>query len=99
MVENKAVIKTVGLNAYFGAVNVLRNVDFEVYANQILGVIGPANSGKTTFLRAINRLNYLQPNYRQEGQVYFNDLDISRIKDGVLRKKIGIIFALPQVHR
>ena len=91
------IINATGLNAYFGALQVLKNVDFEVYKNQILGIIGPANSGKTTFLRALNRLNYLQANYHQTGSIVFAGDDIKKINDSDLRKKIGVIFALPQV--
>jgi phosphate transport system ATP-binding protein len=91
------ILKASNLNAYFGTLQVLKGVNFEVYKNQILGIIGPANSGKTTFLRALNRLNYLQDNYRQAGEISFNGQDLNKIKDNDLRTKIGIIFALPQV--
>ena len=95
MVENIITVKN--LNAWFGMHQVLRNVDFEVSRNQILGIIGPANSGKTTFLRVLNRLNRLQRGYHDEGEVTFSGVDINTISDSQLRKRIGIIFALPQV--
>jgi phosphate transport system ATP-binding protein len=91
------VIKTVNLKCAFGEVTSLTNLNIEIYANEILGIIGPANSGKTTFLRAINRLNYLNTSYRQSGEIIFEGRDIKELSDSVLRKKIGIIFALPQV--
>jgi len=59
---DEAIIKTAALNAYFGALQVLKDIDIEVRKNEILGIIGPSNSGKTTFLRALNRLNYLVRN-------------------------------------
>jgi phosphate transport system ATP-binding protein len=62
-----------------------------------MGIIGPSNSGKTTFLRALNRLNDLKPDYREEGHVFFDGADVRSIHYKLLRKKIGIIFALPQV--
>jgi phosphate transport system ATP-binding protein len=93
----ETVIKTVGLNCRFGSLAVLKNLNFEIYKNEILGIIGPANSGKTTFLRAINRLNYLNVSYSQTGDIFFEDKNIKQIPDSLLRKKIGIIFALPQV--
>jgi phosphate transport system ATP-binding protein len=76
---------------------VLRNINLEIPANEILGIIGPANSGKTTFLRALNRLNHLQRTYSQLGEIFLDGRDIRQISDNLLRKKIGIIFALPQV--
>ena len=91
------IIRTKNLTAYFGEKCVLKNINIEVYKNEILGIIGPANSGKTTFLKALNRLNYLNPSYREEGEILLEGENIKKIKDNVLRKKIGIIFSLPQV--
>jgi phosphate transport system ATP-binding protein len=95
MVENIIVVKN--LNAWFGTQQVLRRVNFEVKKNHISGIIGPANSGKTTFLRVLNRLNRLQCSYHDKGEVIFGGNDINLISDSQLRKRIGIIFALPQV--
>ena len=94
---NEAVIKTINLSCYYGSLLVLRELNLEIYKNEILGVIGPANSGKTTFLRALNRLNYLNPSYRQSGQIIFDNQNTKDLPDSVLRRRIGIVFALPQV--
>ncbi len=83
------------LNIWFGSALALRQVNMEIQANEILSVIGPANSGKTTFLRMLNRLNELQPNFRMEGIVEFDKEDIKRMDVELLRKKIGMVFALP----
>jgi phosphate transport system ATP-binding protein len=93
----EAIIKTVDLNCRFGDISALRNLNFEVYKNEILGIIGPSNSGKTSFLRSLNRLNYLSASYNQTGDIFFEGKNLKQIPDGLLRKKIGIIFALPQV--
>ena len=93
----ETIIKTVNLNCFFGTSWVLKDINLEIYKNEILGIIGPANSGKTTFLRAVNRLNYLNASYRQTGEIFIAGRNISSLKDNMLRKKIGIIFALPQV--
>jgi phosphate transport system ATP-binding protein len=92
-----SIIKTIDLNCRFGPAVALKNLNFEIHKNEILGIIGPANSGKTTFLRAINRLNYLNASYAQTGDIFFENKNIKQIPDSLLRKKIGIIFALPQV--
>lgn len=93
----EAIIKVVDLNCYYGSLQVLKNLNIEIYRNEILGIIGPANSGKTTFLRALNRLNYLNALYAQTGDILLGNQNITRISDNTLRKKVGIIFALPQV--
>jgi phosphate transport system ATP-binding protein len=94
---NEPVIKTADLNCFYGASQVLKSVNLEIAHHEILGIIGPANSGKTTFLRALNRLNYLNRAYSQTGEILLDGQDIRKISDNLLRKKIGIIFALPQV--
>ncbi len=92
-----AVLKVDALTCSYGSAEVLRNLSIEIQRNEILGIIGPANSGKTTFLRALNRLNYLNVTYSQKGTVLFEGRDIRELGDNILRKKIGIIFAMPQV--
>ena len=93
----ETIIKTINLNSYFAEVQALKNISMEIRKNEIFGIIGPANSGKTTFLRALNRLNYLNIAYGQDGDIIFESQNISEISDNLLRKKIGIIFAMPQV--
>jgi phosphate transport system ATP-binding protein len=97
MVEQNVIIKTVNLNCFYGDLQVLRNINLDVYRNEILGVIGPANSGKTTFLRAMNRLNSLNIHYRQTGDILLENKSQREFHDNLLRRKIGIIFAMPQV--
>ncbi|HEX9933610.1 MAG TPA: phosphate ABC transporter ATP-binding protein [bacterium] len=86
-----------GLNTFYGATQSLRNIDFDIQANQILGVIGPSGSGKTTFLRILNRLNDLIPGFRIEGQVRLDGKDIYDPGYDVigLRRRAGVVFALP----
>jgi phosphate transport system ATP-binding protein len=96
MVE-QAAIKTDGLNCFFGSHQVLKGVNLEICKSEILGIIGPANSGKTTFLRALNRLNYLHVSYRQNGEIFLDGADITTLADSLLRKRVGMISAMPQV--
>ncbi|MFA5251453.1 MAG: phosphate ABC transporter ATP-binding protein [Phycisphaerae bacterium] len=93
----EVIIKTVNLNCHYGSLQVLKDLNLEIYKNEIFGIIGPANSGKTTFLRALNRLNYLNASYSQSGEIFLANQNLKSISDNILRKKIGIIFALPQV--
>lgn len=85
------------LSAFFGKGQGLRRVTLDVPANHILGIIGPSGSGKTTFLRTLNRLNDLYYNFRVEGHVLWDGNDIYRPGFDVveLRKKVGMVFALP----
>jgi phosphate transport system ATP-binding protein len=83
------------LNIWFGDTQALKDVSLQISANEILSVIGPSNSGKTSFLRTLNRLNELNAYFRMEGMVLLDGKNIREVDQEVLRKKIGIIFALP----
>lgn len=83
------------LNIWFGSMHALRDVNLEIEANEILTIIGPANSGKTTILRMLNRLNELQPNFRMRGAVDFDRRNIMRLDREEVRRRIGMVFALP----
>jgi phosphate transport system ATP-binding protein len=85
------------LKVFFGPAPALRGVSLEVPACQILGIIGPAGSAKTTFLRALNRMNELTPGCRMEGQVLLDGEDIYRAGSDpvMLRKRVGMVFAMP----
>ncbi len=85
-----------GLHVSYGDHEVIRNLTLEVQKNEILGIIGPANSGKTSFLKTLNRLNELYHYTRIKGSITLDGLDIFRQIDiQMLRKRLGIVFALP----
>lgn len=83
------------LSVSYGLLQSLRDVSFDVKEFEILGVIGPANSGKTSLLRTLNRLNDENPIFHKEGRVLLDGVDIYKIDPPTLRKRIGMIFALP----
>jgi len=94
MVNEK--IRVRDLNIWFGEIQALKNLNLSIHPNEILSIIGPANSGKTTLLRTLNRLNDLLPNYRFTGEVYLDNEDIYKDIDvNILRKRMGMVFALP----
>ncbi len=83
------------LNIWFGQIHALKSVNIEVEANEILSVIGPSNSGKTSFLRMLNRLNDLNSNFKMNGLLELDQKDIRKIDIESLRKRVGMVFALP----
>ena len=50
------VIRVEQLTKHFGALPVLRGIDCEIHASEVVCVIGPSGSGKSTFLRCLNGL-------------------------------------------
>jgi len=91
----KIKIRVKQVDVWFGQVEALESVNMEIRANEILSVIGPANSGKSTFLRMLNRLNELQPNFKMAGSAELDEEDILKIDVESLRKRVGMVFALP----
>lgn len=83
------------LNIWFGATQAIRNLSLQVAANRILTIIGPANSGKTTFLRTLNRLNEMEPGFRASGRAMLGNEDIMSIAPETLRRRVGMVFAMP----
>jgi phosphate transport system ATP-binding protein len=83
------------LNIWFGSIYALKRLNIEIQSNEILSIIGPANSGKTTLLRTLNRLNDLSANLKITGAVELEREDIRKIDIEELRRKIGMVFALP----
>jgi len=73
----------------------LKNIILSIFPNEILSIIGPSNSGKTTLLKTLNRLNDYQFNYAMEGLVEFNGQNIREMNTEYVRKQIGMVFALP----
>jgi phosphate transport system ATP-binding protein len=94
---NGAAIEVRGFSQYFGQVRRLKGIDLEVRRNEILGIIGPARSGKSTFLCALNRLNDLVRGSRREGTILVDGRDIYDPAEDVvaLRRKLGMVFATP----
>jgi phosphate transport system ATP-binding protein len=84
------------LSVHYGHHCVLRGLNLDILANEIFTVIGPANSGKSTFLNCLNRLVDLAPSSRCQGEIRLDGVDIrGGMEVEVLRRKVGIVFALP----
>ncbi|MCU0236583.1 MAG: phosphate ABC transporter ATP-binding protein [Acidobacteria bacterium] len=96
MVSAGVKFSILGLHVHYGKLCALRDLSLDIRANEIFTVIGPANSGKTTFLHALNRLVDLVPDCRLSGEVRLDGVNIrAGLEVEALRRKVGIVFALP----
>ena len=93
---NRSKIIIDDLSLYYNSFHALNDISMDVKKNEILGIIGPANSGKSSLLRAINRL-YEIDHARMSGHVFLDGVDILRISVNNLRQRVGLIFATPVV--
>jgi len=85
-----------GLSVRYGPKRVLRDVSFAINRNEIFAIIGPANSGKTTLLKAINRTVEFIPEARVSGNIRIDGEETFAMRDVYeLRRRIGMVFPLP----
>jgi phosphate transport system ATP-binding protein len=85
-----------GLAIRYGRETALEGVTFDVREHEIFGIIGPANAGKTSFLKAVNRMDLFNPDMRVEGSITFNSVDVHKVRNVYgLRRRIGVVFPLP----
>ena len=83
--------------SYSDGVESLKNVNLDFQANAITVIFGPAGGGKSTLLRAINRLNDLADVKLCTGKILIDDVDILAPHTDViqLRRRVGMVFARP----
>jgi phosphate transport system ATP-binding protein len=93
---DKIIIDHLSLRYSDGAES-LRDIHFNIPANKVAVLFGPAGGGKSTLLRTLNRLNDLGDVAQVEGQVLFNGQNILDPQTDVvqLRRKIGMVFSRP----
>src|SRR5262249_19017309 len=91
-----AKIQVQGLRLSYGHKEVLHGISFDLRTREILGVIGPAQSGKTSLLRCLNRTIDFIPGARVEGSVEVDGEDVRKVRNVYeLRRKIGMVAPLP----
>ncbi len=94
--KTSAKLEVRDLTIDYGEAPVLSEVNLEIYEHEIFGIIGPANSGKTSFLKALNRMDMFTPSMKVRGEVFFNGRNLRKWKNVYnLRKRIGVVFPLP----
>jgi len=82
-------IRVEHLKKRFGALTVLQDVTVEIRKGEIIAVIGPSGTGKSTFLRCLNLLEM-----PTEGKIYIDDIDMLDKNTDVpkMRRKMGMVF-------
>jgi len=88
-------IEVSNLRLSYGAKEVIHGITFDIHENEIFGVIGPAQSGKTSLLRCINRTIEFSPDAKLNGTVRVDGADVRKQNVYELRRKIGMVAPLP----
>jgi phosphate transport system ATP-binding protein len=80
----------------YGKETILEGVSFDIQEHEIFGIIGPANAGKTSFLKAVNRMDLFNTDMQVDGEITFNGVDVQKVRNVYgLRRRIGVVFPLP----
>ena len=82
-------IKVENLHKYFGKLEVLKGIDYEIHESEVVCVIGPSGSGKSTFLRCLNMLEEVT-----DGAIYIDGVKINDPKTNIndIRTEVGMVF-------
>jgi phosphate transport system ATP-binding protein len=92
--EVKLSVRDVAIS--YGTTTALSDVSLDIHEHEIFGIIGPANAGKTSFLKAINRMDLMDTNMDVQGEISFNGRSTRQLKNVyALRRRIGVVFPLP----
>ena len=89
MTTDNVLIKVDNLCKSFDDVDVLKGINAEIHKGDVMVVIGASGSGKSTFLRCLNRLE--EPT---DGKIYFEGTDITdpSVNINIHRQKMGMVF-------
>ncbi len=83
------IIELRGVNKWFGALQVLKDIDLTVQTGQRMVICGPSGSGKSTLIRCINRLEQ-----HDEGSIVVDGIRLDENTEHVaaIRREVGMVF-------
>ena len=85
------IIKSLNIKKSYGTVQVLKGINLQINAGEIVAIVGSSGAGKTTLLQLLGTLD--QPS---SGQIFFEGKDISNLKGNTLsdfrNQNIGFVF-------
>ena len=93
----ECVMRSVNLSLGFSGRIVLNDVNVDLKRGSITALIGPTGSGKSTFLRTLNRMNDRVPGFTREGDVTLDDESLwaQHVDLLTLRRRVGMLFQRP----
>lgn len=89
-------IEFLDTSVFYGSHKALDEISLKIERNEIYGIVGPANSGKTTLLKCINRTIDLVTGTKVDGIVSIDGENVAQMNNvHALRRRIGMVFPLP----
>ena len=91
------VFSTENVSIWYGSFKAVTDVSLPIYENEITAFIGSSGSGKTTVLRAFNRMNDLVPGARVDGKIDYRGQSLygPGVSPIAVRRRIGMVFQKP----
>jgi phosphate transport system ATP-binding protein len=85
------------VSIWYGSFKAVTDVSLPIYENEVTAFIGSSGSGKSTVLRAFNRMNDLVPGARVDGEMRYRDTDLygKEVSATAVRRRIGMVFQKP----
>ena len=89
-VAGTVVLRTEHLGRRVGDISVVTDISLDVYHGEMLGIVGPSGSGKSSLLRLLNRLD--EPT---SGTVFLDGQDYRQFSPRELRRRVGMVTQRP----
>jgi phosphate transport system ATP-binding protein len=84
------------LRLSYGPKEVIKGISFDVPKNDVFAIIGPAQSGKSSLLRCLNRTIEFVPNTQFTGTVEIEGQNVAKMRNVYeLRRRVGMVAPLP----
>lgn len=95
--HKETVFKTSDFNLWYGEQHALKNINMDIFENEVTAIIGPSGCGKSTYLKSLNRMVELVPTVRTTGEINYRGQNIfsSNYEVETLRTKVGMVFQKP----
>ena len=86
-----------GVNAFYGKMQVIKDLNVSFPANEVTAIIGPSGSGKSTVVRCVNRMHEEIAGAYAEGSVLLDGVDVYApgVDVTAVRRLIGMVFQKP----
>ncbi len=90
-------VEAIDVDIFYGSFQAVQGVNLTIAPNKVTALIGSSGCGKTTFLRAINRMHELTAGARLEGSIVLdgNDIYAPNVDPVEVRRQVGMVFQSP----
>jgi phosphate transport system ATP-binding protein len=94
---SSTLIKLENFSAYYGTLEVLKNINLSILEKRITVFMGPSGCGKSTLVRTLNRMNDSVPGFRTTGKILLEGEDIyaPEVDPVLLKTRVGMVFQKP----